>query len=74
MQKQSTAIVGAKLVEGGESLNILSPLLANLDLQKGNASMCGQRMSVAAAQMVLAGQELQGVTPEKTKGKSWLKA
>ena len=73
MQNAPPAAIGAKLVEGGEGLRQLSPILANFGTANDNAALSSQRMNYAADQMILAGNELQGVKLEKAKGKSWLK-
>ena len=73
MQNAPPAAIGTKLVEGGQGLQQLSPILVSLDVANDNAALSSQRMNYAADQMILAGNELQGVKPEKPKGKSWLK-
>jgi len=67
--------IGQSLSNGGEALRSLSELILELgdhDLAS-DTQLCSQRMKFAADQMILAGQELQGIKKEKPKGKSWLK-
>ncbi|GKY96462.1 hypothetical protein MPSEU_000605700 [Mayamaea pseudoterrestris] len=73
MQKDPLATVGANLAVGGKNLTLLSTVIKKIDSANANAELSSQRMVFAADQMILAGNELQGIQPMKPKGKGWLK-
>ena len=67
MQRDGIDKVGANLSQAGQDLEDLSGLLSTLE------GTCGQRMTYASEQMTLAGNNLQGIAPTPSSGKSWLK-
>ena len=70
MQRASLPTIGRHLVEAATALSTLATLLPILH---ESAALAGQRLEFCATQMTVAGNELQGVTPAKPTGKSWLK-
>lgn len=73
MQRQSIKVVGSHLIACGESIQMLSSRVLALSPDDKDAKLSSQRMNYCSEQMIIAGEELAGITREKPKGKSWLK-
>ena len=72
MQRSGIESVGERLSEAGKDAEALSNLLQSLK-ESDESKLCSQRMQYASEKMIEAGQNLQGISPEPAKGKSWLK-
>ena len=84
MKQDSVDKIGECLVESSNGFNSLALAIERLgddddDTVKEKSEstesikLCSQRMLFAAEKMKEAGNNLQGIQPEKKKGKSWLK-
>lgn len=73
MQRITVPKIGVHLSTAGASLLELAQVVPATLPNDETAQLAGQRMTYAGEQMVLAGNNLQGIQPKKPKGKSWLK-
>jgi len=73
MTNQAVKDVGIRLVMCGTELEKASSEINLLAPEQSDASLSAQRLAFAAERMVEAGNELQGATKPKPKGKGWLK-
>ena len=70
LQRLPLTDIGARLTDAATQLHTIATLIPQLH---ADGELAGQRLDFCAQQMTKAGQELQGVVPDKPKGKSWLK-
>ena len=70
LQRIPITHIGQHLADAAAQLATISALIPQLH---ESAELSGQRLGFCAEQMTKAGHELQGVVPDKPKGKSWLK-
>jgi len=73
LQRIPVSDVGTSLTDAAVQIKVIARLLPQLAPNESDAALAGQRLDYCAQQMTRAGQELQGVVPDKPKGKSWLK-
>ena len=73
LQRATPLQVGMELSKAGVSLGVLAGALRQLSPNKEEAQTGAQRMTYASEQMILAGNNLQGIKSKAAPGKSWLK-
>ena len=73
LQQLSVEDIGKSLSQAGEGLKDLSAIIGSLDASNKNGELSSQRMKAASDKMIEAGNNLQGIKPERKPGKSWLK-
>ena len=80
MKRVSLTKIGSHLVTTSEKLEQLSKLIPDIIIEYPNniaaisaATDASIRLVRAATQMKIAGNELMGIRPEPTKGRSFLK-
>jgi len=72
LRREAPGVTGQKMQQAGICLQQLADILPQLKEGDDNAILSGQRLTYAAQQMTLAGDQLQGKVQPKS-GKSWLK-